>query len=161
MIDMFSNYQNLSENYIPNNLSQQLTKPCSYTKLNPCEITKPYELYNAKNELEGYYWYYGNTINLEFEIDGEVLDIDGNGTGEFVPAKDYLADKIATINIYDFRMNIIHTQTIQAYENIIITIDPELSNKMVKGIYYCSLDISNSKSHENIFTAEDCKLLVK
>lgn len=161
MIDMFTNYQNLSENYIPNNLSQNKTKPYSYTKFNPCEITKPYELYNAKNELEGYYWYYGNTINLDFSIDGEVIDINGNGTGEYVSAKDYLADKIATINIYDFRMNVIYSKSISASENIIITIDPELSMKMVRGIYYCSLEVSNSKSHETIFDSTDCKFLVK
>lgn len=161
MIDMFTNYQNLSENYIPNNLSKNKTKPRSYTKLNPCEITKPYELYNAKNELEGYYWYYGNTINLEFDIDGEVLDINGNGTGEFVSAKDYLVDKIATLNIYNFRMNIIYSKTISAAETIHISIDKELSEKMVKGIYYCSLEISNNNSHETIFNAKDCKFLVK
>ena len=44
----------------------------SYTKLNPSEASKPYELYNAKGELEGYYWYYKNTLNLEFAIDGEL-----------------------------------------------------------------------------------------
>ena len=161
MIDMFTNYQNLSEYYTPNNLAQHQTRPCSYTKLDPCEITKPYELYNAKNELEGYYWYYGNTINLDFSIDGEVLDIDGNGTGEYVSAKDYLADKVATINIYDFRMNVIYSKSIPAAENIIITIDPELSMRMVRGIYYCSLEVSNNKSHETIFDSTDCKFLVK
>ena len=160
-MDMFTNYQNLSEYYIPNNLSQYQNKPCSYTKLNPCEITKPYELYNAKNELEGYYWYYGNIINLDFSIDGEVIDINGNGTGEYVSAKDYLADKTATVNIYDFRMNVIYSKSLPASENILITIDPELSSKMVKGIYYCSLEVSNSKSHETIFDSTDCKFLVK
>lgn len=161
MIDMFTNYQNLSEYYTPNNLSQYQNKPCSYTKFNPCEITKPYELYNAKNELEGYYWYYGNTINLDFSIDGEVVDINGNGTGEYVSAKDYLADKTATVNIYDFRMNVIYSKSLPASENVIITIDSELSSKMVKGIYYCSLVVSNSKSHETIFDSKDCKFLVK
>ena len=161
MIDMFTSYQNLSENYIPNNLAKDKRIPCSYTKLNPCELTRPYELYNAKNELEGYYWYYGNTINLEFEIDGEVLDIQGNGTGEYVPAAEYLADKIATISIYNFRMETIYTKSIQASENLLIEIDSELSKKLLKGIYYCSLEISNSKSHETIFNAADCKFLVK
>ncbi len=161
MIDMFSNYQNLSDSYIPNNLSSNKCQPESYTKLNPCELTKPYELYDAKGELEGYYWYYGNSINLEFEIDGEVLDVNGNGTGEYVSAKDYLADKVATINIYDFRMNVIYSKSISASNNIIITIDPELSMRMVKGIYYCSLEVSNSKSHETIFDSTDCKFLVK
>ena len=77
MIDMFTSYQNLSNYYIPNNLSKAFDKPQSYTKLDPREGSKPYELYNAKGELEGYYWYYGNMLNLEFCIDGE-LTVESN-----------------------------------------------------------------------------------
>ena len=72
MIDMFTSYQNLSEYYIPNNLSKKLTSPKSYTKLDPNEKSKPYELYNAKGELEGYYWHEGDQLVLDFSIDGEV-----------------------------------------------------------------------------------------
>lgn len=72
MIDMFSNYQNLSEYYTPNNLAKYHTKPCSYTKLDPIKASKPYELYNVKNELEGYYWNEGEVLNLEFNLEGEI-----------------------------------------------------------------------------------------
>lgn len=33
---------------------------------------RPYEDYNAQGKLVGYYWYYGNTVNLQFIIDGEI-----------------------------------------------------------------------------------------
>ena len=61
MIDMFTNYKNISDYYIPNNLNAASSKPYSYTKLNSCEESKPYELYNSKGDLEGYYWYYGES----------------------------------------------------------------------------------------------------
>ena len=70
MTDMFTNYQNLSEYYTPNNLAKYQQQPSSYTKFNSSNTTLPYELYNAKSELEGYFWNYGETITLDFSIDG-------------------------------------------------------------------------------------------
>jgi hypothetical protein len=69
---MFSNYQNLSEYYTPNNLAKYQTTPSSYTKLDPIKASKPYELYNAKGQLEGYYWNEGEVLNLEFNLEGEI-----------------------------------------------------------------------------------------
>ena len=161
MVDMFTNYENLSADYIPSNLSKAHFKPISYSKLLKTELTKPYELYNAKNELEGYYWYYGDTIELDFSIDGEVLGINGEHTGQYVTAADYLLNKIATLTIYNFRMEAIYTKTSNAAEEISLTIDPELSQKLLRGIYYCSLVVSDFASHETIFSPQDCKFLVK
>ena len=100
-MDMFTNYQNLSEQYIPNNLSEHKYKVESYTKLCPVENSKPYELYNAKNELEGYFWYYGDSINLDFSITGEVILDDGSASGEYIDANDFLKDKLYAIKIYN------------------------------------------------------------
>lgn len=69
---MFLNYQDIANNYIPNNLISEFNTPKSYTKLDSNLASKPYECYNAKGELEGYFWMYGNTLNLEFNIDGEI-----------------------------------------------------------------------------------------
>lgn len=161
MMDMFTNYQNLSDSYIPNNLSEHKCTPQSYTKLCPVENSKPYELYDAKGELEGYFWYYGDSINLDFSITGEVVLDDGSMSGQYIDASDFLKDKLYAIKLYDFRLNEIYTQVGQASSNIILNIDKELSNKLVKGIYYCSLEISNSTYCEKIFDSTDCKLLVK
>lgn len=216
MIDMFTNYQNLSEYYIPNNLSKSLTTPKSYTKLDPVEASKPYELYNAKGELEGYYWYYGNQLNLEFSIDGEItvestaiiLTAAGAEPGLITPARlgqkvynifdlkswtcigyenqyfiwqldsefiypingeraiyveasNYLANKKLDFSIYDFRYNQIYNKQVSGTTSLIIPIDSELSAKMVKGVYYCSLEIVSADSRETLFSPADCKLLVK
>ena len=64
MSNMFVNYDNINKLYQPNNMSN-MTKAKCITKL-------PYEEYNTKGELIGYYWYYGDTVNLEFDIYGEL-----------------------------------------------------------------------------------------
>lgn len=216
MIDMFSNYQNLSEYYIPNNLSKSIVKPCSYTKLMPLEKSLPYELYNAKNELEGYTWNYGESITLDFTIDGaftinsddtiyykpgeaptnrtegrlghkiyNIIDFkswecvaystDGylweedpeftyplHGDKEvYVDAKDYLRDKSIIFKLYNFRREEIHQEAQIGGTSFYVHIDKELSKKLVKGIYYCSLEVVGENTREFIFDASDCKLLVR
>lgn len=87
MSNMFTNYNNISPSYVPNNMHIINTDIQSYTKLNPIDISKPYELYNAKNELEGYFWYHGESIVLDFAIDGEItVETDAlvfNSKGEY------------------------------------------------------------------------------
>lgn len=69
---MFTNYHNIADNYVPNNLIKAYPTKCVPTKLNPIEASKPYEDYNAKGDLCGYFWRYGESINLEFNLDGEI-----------------------------------------------------------------------------------------
>lgn len=217
MIDMFTNYQNLSDYYIPNNLSKNICTPSSYTKkLAPIEASKPYELYDAKGELEGYYWYKGDQLTLDFSIDGEltlecnaiVFTVPGesptmqtearlgqmayniidykswkcisyfknkyvwepqeefiyplNGDKSvYVDASDYMKDKILTFTIYNFRMEPIFNKNYPGTASFKVAIDEELTNKMPKGIYYCSLEVAGKDSHQTVFAPDDCKLLVK
>ena len=69
---MFLNYQNIADNYRPNNLISAFPVGKSCTKLDPMDASKPYEEFNAKGELIGYSWLYGSTVNLEFNIDGSI-----------------------------------------------------------------------------------------
>ena len=215
MIDMFTNYQNLSEYYIPNNLSKSFDKPQSYTKLDPIAGSKPYELYNAKGELEGYYWYYGNLLNLEFNIDGEIT-VESNaiiyktagqcptyntegrigqkiynivdfkswqcvgykksqylwledkeftypikGDKVYLSADKYLADKTLKLTIYNFRYESVYEKSFTRSSTIIVPIDESLSNKLMKGVYYCTLEVAGPNVCETLFGIDDCKLLVK
>lgn len=180
MIDMFTNYQNLSEYYTPNNLAKYQQRPCSYTKFNSNNITYPYELYNAKGELEGYFWHYGDQIELAFELSGELTLENETGTGEYVDITDFIKDKVFTFRLFNFRHEIIYeitkpgTQVMLAPNcplgdgiidiptpTLSICIDSELSKKLVKGIYYCSLIASGESFKETLFDTSDCKLLVK
>ena len=72
MMGMFLNYQNIANNYIPNNLVKAYTQPKSYTKLDPVDASKPYESYDVKGNLVGYFWNYRDVLNLEFNLDGEI-----------------------------------------------------------------------------------------
>ena len=70
---MFSNYEDLSQDYVPNNLKPiQPPKPFNCVQMQSCEPIKPYEEYNDKGELIGYWWYCGNTVTFEFNIVGEI-----------------------------------------------------------------------------------------
>lgn len=37
-----------------------------------CTGISPYGDYNALGQLQGYYWHYGDTVNLTFHLDGEI-----------------------------------------------------------------------------------------
>lgn len=69
---MFLNYQNIADNYKPNNLINSFPRKMNCSKLDPLDASKPFEEYNAKGELSGYFWRQGETLNLEFNIDGEI-----------------------------------------------------------------------------------------
>lgn len=169
-MNMFTNYEYIPDGYIPNNMHIQCDKPQSYTKLQPMDTAKPYELYSAKGELEGYFWHYGDCINLQFSIVGEITLDDGTDTGSYINAADFLKDKTITIQLYNFRLEPIHSITLSG-ANLIsdnagdpvatLSIDAELSKELVKGIYYCSMTVSGNAYNETIFNPEDCKLLVK
>lgn len=69
---MFLNYHNIADNYVPNNLITAFPNQVLDSKLYSVTASKPYEEYDAKGNLTGYFWRYGDTLNLEFNIDGEV-----------------------------------------------------------------------------------------
>lgn len=215
---MFTNYENIANNYIPNNLISSFPVGKSYTKLDPIQASKPFEEYNTKGELVGYSWYHGETINLEFNIDGEVVvesdaivytvagatpstttegkvnqraynvvdfrswtcvvadDINGYCWQEdeefehdladasksvYVSATDYLSDKTVELQLLNFRFEPIHIMEFSGTSKIVFTVDKELSKKLTKGIYYCSLTVISDTIRTPIFTAKDCTLLVK
>lgn len=213
---MFLNYQNLADNYIPNNLINAFPRRMSDSKLDPLDASKPFEEYNTKGELIGYFWRYGETLNLEFNIDGEItLENDAlifktrgqtpnektmgkvgqrlyniidlrswtcvaktNGRylwnedeqftyplrsnrSVYLSAEDYLKDKEVEVTLYNFRMEPICKKVFPGRPTVIFGIDKELSQHLVKGIYYCSVAVFNDSVYYTIFDSNDCNLLVK
>lgn len=216
MSNMFTNYNNIDPSYVPNNMHTICKKPQSYTKLDPLKLSKPYELYNAKNELEGYFWHHGENIVLDFSIFGEITveddaiilsnkgDKPNNTTVGYVgqkaynisdykcwqctaindnnyhwveinsfkynaelpnsvylDASDYLRDKTIEFKIFDFRCNELYSRSIKGTEPSKFEISRELSERLLPGIYSCSLSVYNNKVKQIIFGSTDCKLLVK
>jgi len=224
---MFTNYQQeLVKAYQPNNLSQSFPAPLTDSSLNPQSASRPYELYNAKNELVGYTWHYGETLNLDFEIEGgitvepdalihtaenedpnkiqliadvdtrlyNITDLtswtclgkipDDNGVVRYVwvqdseftypetaegvalkymymPTSKYLQEKTAVVTLYNFRMEPVHTWSVPAARNVRCFINKELSAKLVKGTYRCSVLVEGDGVNFMVFSPTDCELLVK
>ena len=217
---MFLNYHNISDNYVPNNLICEYPKVTTESKLAPIEASRPFEEFNVKGELIGYFWRYGETLNLEFNIDGEItVESDAiifNSKGQeptisteanvgqrayniadckswtctsistrenvyeyqwtqdeeftypsssdrkiYLSAADYLKDKHVEVALYNFRMELIHSDIFEASPTIIFHIDPEMSKTLVKGIYYCTVKVFNKDFCSTIFDENDCSLIVK
>jgi hypothetical protein len=215
MGNMFYNYQNISDSYIPNNLINAFPSHTKDSKLVSKEMSKPFEEYNTKGELTGYFWRYGETLNLEFNLDGEIIvennaiifklspqapNINTQGTiGQrayniidliswtclgkngpdyiwqqdkeftyppvgnsiYLSAEDYLKDKQVEVALYNFRMEPICKKVYAGSPNIIFAIDRELSQQLVKGIYYCTVQVFNNSVCYTVFDSNDCNLLVK
>lgn len=212
---MFLNYQNIANSY-PNNLTESFPVSAIPSKLNPIEASKPYEEYNVKGELVGYFWHYGETLKLEFDIDGELtiesdaiifkvtgvvptkytmakvgqraynivdfrswtcLAVDNgkyiweedsdftyplsSDRKVYISSESYLKGKNVEVTLYNFRMEPICKKLYEAAPTIIFSIDRELSEKLVKGIYYCSVTVFNEQTSIKVFDTTDGCLLVK
>lgn len=60
---MFDNYNNLPQNYVPSNTA--CTPSVEITK-------KPFELFDSGNNCIGYWWRYGDSVQLQIILSGEV-----------------------------------------------------------------------------------------
>lgn len=154
---MFDSYENVRDHYVQPN--KPIT-PKPDNRLEPLKLRMPYEELNAKGELVGYYWYYGDTINLEFTIEGEVTTVDGE---QYTTAEDFMKDKIVQVEIFNFRYESVCIKTFAGSTVINFAIDTDLSKKLVKGTYTCSLSVLNSLTGMNktLIHQEDCTLIVK
>ena len=136
--NMFKNYNAIPPNYVPNNV-------CPPIRTSTIEPITPLEMYNAKGELIGYSWYYGNAVILNFLITGEVIYDKGEGdspTGYAEDASSYLNEKrILQLDIFNFRYESVYSKQILASSNVEFYIEKCLATKLVKGIYYGRLTL--------------------
>lgn len=169
MSTIFDNYQNLNQEYIPNNLPNCPPKvKCSEeSKLEPCLPNKPYEQYDAKGNLIGYWWYYGNTITLDFDITGEVTY---EGNDKYLTPDEFLKDKEIKLEVFNFRFEKIFSKVynykMMKQEDgriaVIFDILPDLANQLVKGIYYVSLTVwKEGELVDTIFGTDNATFTIK
>lgn len=127
--------------------------------LKPYKPNIPFEDYNAHGELIGYWWYEGDQLNLEFNIEGEVVIGDSE---EYVTAEDFVKDKTITLKIYNFRREELIHIDYEGATTITFEIDDKITKIFKKGVYYCSLDLWNGNSfNRTIYMQENCTLTVK
>ena len=138
--------------------------PIPVSKLDPSKPNKPFADYNAEGEMTGYWWYWGDCLNLEFDIYGELVveDTEDSHNSFYVLPDDWFTNKQVTFKLYNFRREVIVEQCFNASSKIIVPITPELSKQLVKGVYYCSLTIWEGEEYnQTIFYQDECTLTVK
>ena len=154
---MFENYQNLSTQYTPNNYQ---TNCVGNPNLHSVSPNKPFEILDAAGNITGYFWYYGNSIVLSFDIVGEYV----SGNGVYVDASQALSGCTLTMTMYDnIRHNIVHQESKCAEGNTVdFTLDAEISSRIRKGKYNVSLVASNNLGYnETLFGVDTCVFEVR
>lgn len=102
------------------------------------------------------------TVSYIWTEDEEFTYPEDGETNIYMSAADFLVDKQITVQLYNFRMEQIAIKTFAGNSRIIFPIDKELSEKMVKSNYYCTLTVwSGQDLNKTILSQEDCILTVK
>ena len=182
MNSMFSSFTNFETTYQPNPFQPTYPRQEANCKVQGVNMNKPYEVKNLDGSIKGYFWYYGNSVDLVFEISeaqnfGEdslnqdvavtLLDQD-----QYITTQDALINVMqelqARIVIYNFRMEPIleFSNNIDSENKLIIDPSKEiisiqitnaLSSKLVRGKYHLTLEVSNLDGyHETLFSADTC-----
>lgn len=154
---MFENFQNIPTSYTPNNYQKQYPN-IQDSNIEPVNPNKPYELKNIKGEIIGYFWYYGNSVNLTFDIEGVYTN--GNS---YTEVADYLQNCTLTATIFDLKWNIAHQEALTPIGNTAtLSLNNEKSSKLVKGKYTIQLVATHPTGYnETIFGTNDCILEVR
>lgn len=120
---------------------------------------KPYINYDGFGKQIGYFWYYGDLIDLNFDITGNIVYEDNSTYQE---AAEFLKDKKLVLTLYTYNYQKLTEQIIDGAVDATFTIDAELSQKMVPGIYYCSLKIiQDTTTIYTLFGPSSCVLQVR
>lgn len=118
-MSIFDNYDNLSGDYIPNNMCSNITTPS-------IEDTLPRVVNNIKGNFIGYSWY--NTEEFEWEL----------STNENIENKSLI------LEIYSYDWDLIKSFSNLNSKTLLIKVDKELNELLKQGIYYGIVKISNS-----------------
>ena len=160
---MFDNFNNVKTTYQVNPYAPQYPPQKMPTQIVQNNPNKPYEVVDARGVLTGYFWYYGNSVDLTWDIVGEVTTTQDN----YVDVVDMVKYLIITATIYDWKMcKVEEVKLIPTIEDnkvsVTLSINGELSQKLVKGVYEISLTASNAQGYnETLFDTGVCKFEVR
>ena len=160
---MFDNFNNIKTTYQVNPYAPQYPPQKMPTQIVQNNPNKPYEVVDARGVLTGYFWYYGNSVDLIWDIVGEVTTTQDN----YVDVVDMVKYLIITATIYDCKMcKVEEVKLIPTIEDnkasVTLSINGELSQKLVKGVYEISLTASNAQGYnETLFDTGVCKFEVR
>lgn len=160
---MFDSFNNIKTTYQVNPYAPQYPPQKIPTQIIQNNPNKPYEVVDARGVLTGYFWYYGNSVDLTWDIVGEVTTTQDN----YVDVVDMVKYLIITATIYDWKMcKVEEVKLIPTIEDnkvsVTLSINGELSQKLVKGVYEISLTASNAQGYnETLFDTGVCKFEVR
>lgn len=106
-----------------------------------------YEGQKAYNVVDAKSWtYVGRTDSLYIWVEDTELSYPINGDKSIIIYRD-MTDKYILVNIFNFRWEQVYCQQSEVNESSIrLTVDDELSKKLVSGIYYCTVKICSEDS---------------
>ncbi len=126
--------------------------------IEPKAPNKPYELTNDLGEVIGYYWYYGESIDLVLSIDGEVTD---ETSSTYIPAADFVNGKKIKFTLYNFRHEEIFTKTVEASTEVKVEIDSQLSQTICRGNYYGEFTLFDITTNIVLIPQEKLSISIK
>lgn len=163
MAGMFDNY-NIKTTSTINPYSPQYPPTKNIPQAVQNNPNKPYEVVDARGNLTGYFWYYGNSVDLVWDIIGEATS---EKTSNYIDVASLIKYNIITATIYDWKMQKIKEIKLIPEINgdkvtVTLPISGELSQSLVKGTYEISLVASNIQGYnETLFDTGVCKFEVR
>lgn len=117
---MFDNYPSPPD-YIPNNMIRVLPTPEA-----PPD-TLPKREYNIVGKLIGYSWRYKDTVEITYQVDKYI--------------KESASNMLVEVDILDHNRYVMYTYDLVGDDEITITIDKEVSEKLIRGNYYITFKL--------------------
>lgn len=164
MMDLFSS--NIATTYP--------TKDTNKTEVNNfVNINKPFEIRDRLGNLDGYFWYQGNSVDLVFNLDGYVI-IGSDKYNEIIDVVNALSFEA---RVFDHRNNVVLKYTNSPFDSnrltviadndinkcqVILPINGSNSSNLSKGRYRIELVATlGYEYHETVFPANTCIFEVK
>ena len=106
----------------------------------------------------GYYWYYGEPITLEFDIEGELVDDESD---TYSTVEEYAAAFPRLLTITDFRGRTVIEQTLPATEKLSYTLSQQQTLLLGPGAYRLSLHLLLSNGTRLTLIGQDeCNITI-
>lgn len=159
---MFNNFTNINTTYMPNPF-QPNYPPATCTQATQAQPNKPYEITSQdRKTILGYFWYYGNSVELIFDVSGEATQ---ELTQNYISVEDILLTLKLEAKIFNFRYEpimlfsndpLVSNNEIKINSNqLTLSINNELSSQLVKGKYYLELVASHTDGYnETLFSSQ-------
>lgn len=174
---LFDNFTHVNTVMRPGDVSQKYpSMNVPQPNFSVPQPNKPYENRSIDGTLKGYFWYYGNSVDLVFAIDG-TLTLDNSN--QYLEAADVLERVLITFSIFDFRQVCVmqfsnsnigiplkYRSTVDSEGKIIgevtVSLSHDQSLKLQKGVYTCQLTASHESGyHETLFDTNSCTFEVR